>query len=230
MHRVADYVVVGAGSAGCIVARRLADTGASVLLIEAGRRDNTQLVRKPGMIGPLHSVPQLKKTVDWGHYTTPQAGALGRRIPQTHGKVVGGSSSINGMVFVRGNRQNFDDWAAEGNTGWSYEDVLPSFKKFESFEDGGRGAQGHTVSAPSAVRSCCPWSSVRLLTACALIAAGCAPTLANMAGSASGATRFSVRASPMAAMTRVAVSAPIGGPGSVAGEVWVGISGSGVAS
>jgi choline dehydrogenase len=143
--RSADYVVVGAGSAGCIIARRLADTGASVILLEAGRRDNMQLVRKPGMIGPMHSVPQLKAKVDWGHYTVEQKHALGRRIPQTHGKVVGGSSSINGMVFVRGNRKNFDAWAAEGNTGWSYADVLPSFKKFESFEDGGddyRGGSG----------------------------------------------------------------------------------------
>ena len=136
MQQSADYVVVGAGSAGCVLARRLADTGASVILIEAGRRDNTQLVRKPGMIGPLHSVPQLKAKVDWGHYTVEQKHALGRRIPQTHGKVVGGSSSINGMVFVRGNRKNYDDWAAEGNAGWSYTEVLPSFKRFESFEDG----------------------------------------------------------------------------------------------
>ncbi|MCW2656169.1 MAG: glucose-methanol-choline oxidoreductase [Jatrophihabitans sp.] len=138
----ADYVIVGAGSAGCVLARRLADTGASVILIEAGRRDNTQLVRKPGMIGPLHSVPQLKKTVDWGHYSVEQKHALGRKIPQTHGKVVGGSSSINGMVFVRGNHKNYDDWAAEGNTGWSYDDVLPSFKRFESFEDGGNDFRG----------------------------------------------------------------------------------------
>jgi choline dehydrogenase-like flavoprotein len=140
--RSADYVIVGAGSSGATLARRLADSGASVILIEAGRPDNTQLVRKPGMIGPLHAVPQLKKTVDWGHYTVEQKHALGRRIPQTHGKVVGGSSSINGMVFVRGNRKNFDDWAAEGNTGWSYDDVLPSFKKFESFEDGGNDYRG----------------------------------------------------------------------------------------
>jgi choline dehydrogenase len=138
----ADYLIVGAGSAGCVLARRLADTGASVILIEAGRRDNTQLVRKPGMIGPLHSVPQLKKTVDWGHYSVEQKHALGRKIPQTHGKVVGGSSSINGMVFVRGNHKNYDDWAAEGNTGWSYDDVLPSFKRFESFEDGGNDFRG----------------------------------------------------------------------------------------
>jgi choline dehydrogenase len=142
MPQSADYVIVGAGSAGCVLARRLADTGASVILIEAGRRDNTQLVRKPGMIGPLHSVPQLKKTVDWGHYSVEQKHALGRKIPQTHGKVVGGSSSINGMVFVRGNHKNYDDWAGEGNTGWSYEDVLPSFKRFESFEDGGNDFRG----------------------------------------------------------------------------------------
>ncbi|MBU3062205.1 FAD-dependent oxidoreductase [Nocardia sp. NEAU-G5] len=145
MTEVADYIVVGSGSAGAIIARRLADAGAAVTLLEAGRRDNTRLVRKPGMIGPLHSVPQLKQIVDWGHYTVEQKHALARKVPMTHGKVVGGSSSINGMVFVRGNRKNFDDWAAEGNTGWSYEDVLPSFKKFESFEDGGnewRGGDG----------------------------------------------------------------------------------------
>jgi choline dehydrogenase-like flavoprotein len=145
MTETADYIVVGSGSAGAIIARRLADSGATVTLIEAGRRDNTRLVRKPGMIGPLHSVPELKKIVDWGHYTVGQKHALGRKIPQTHGKVLGGSSSVNGMVFVRGNRRNFDDWAAEGNTGWSYDDVLPSFKKFESFEDGGnqwRGGDG----------------------------------------------------------------------------------------
>ncbi|MDT4921800.1 MAG: hypothetical protein QOI15_2702 [Pseudonocardiales bacterium] len=140
--RAADYVVVGSGSSGAIVARRLADTGAGVILIEAGGSDRRTLVRKPGMIGPMHAVPQLKKTVDWGHYTVEQKHALGRKIPQTHGKVLGGSSSINGMVFVRGNRKNFDDWAAEGNTGWSFDDVLPYFKKFESFEDGASDYRG----------------------------------------------------------------------------------------
>jgi choline dehydrogenase len=142
--RSADYIIVGAGSAGCIIARRLADSGASVILLEAGRRDNMQLVRKPGMIGPMHSVPQLKAKVDWGHYSVEQKHALGRKIPQTHGKVLGGSSSINGMVFVRGNRKNFDDWAAAGNTGWTYADVLSSFKKFETFEDGGNDFRGGT--------------------------------------------------------------------------------------
>ncbi|MGW4354323.1 GMC family oxidoreductase [Nocardia sp. NPDC004582] len=137
-----DYIVIGSGSAGAIIARRLADTGATVTLFEAGRSDRSRLMRKPGMIGPMHSVPQLKKTIDWGHYTVEQKHALGRRIPQTHGKAVGGSSSVNGMVFVRGNRRNFDDWAAAGNTGWSYQDVLPSFRRFESFEDGANEFRG----------------------------------------------------------------------------------------
>ncbi|MGW4247055.1 GMC family oxidoreductase [Nocardia sp. NPDC004722] len=139
-----DYIIIGSGSAGAIIARRLADSGATVTLFEAGRTDKGRLVRKPGMIGPMHSVPQLKQRIDWGHYTVEQKHALGRAIPQTHGKVVGGSSSVNGMVFVRGNRRNFDDWAAEGNDGWAYRDVLPSFKKFESFEDGASDFRGDT--------------------------------------------------------------------------------------
>lgn len=142
MQRSADYVVIGSGSSGGVLARRLADSGASVIVIEAGRGDRTPIARMPGMIGPLHAVPQIKKAFDWGHYTVEQKHALGRKVPQTHGKVLGGSSSINGMVFVRGNRKNYDDWAAEGNTGWSYDDVLPSFKKFETFEDGGSDFRG----------------------------------------------------------------------------------------
>jgi choline dehydrogenase len=143
--RSADYVVVGAGSAGCVVARRLADAGARVILLEAGGPDRSRLVRTPGLVAVMHSVPQIKKRFDWGFYSTPQAAALDRRIPQVRGKVLGGSSSINGMVFVRGNRQNFDDWAADGCPGWAWDDVLPSYKRFESWEDGGddyRGGSG----------------------------------------------------------------------------------------
>jgi choline dehydrogenase-like flavoprotein len=145
MDKSADYVIVGAGSAGCVLARRLADSGASVILLEAGGPDRSYLVRKPGMIAIFHNVPELKKRLDWGYYTVPQPGALGRTIPQVRGRVVGGSGSINGMLFVRGNRQNYDDWAAAGCTGWSYADVLPSFKRMETWEDGGtelRGAGG----------------------------------------------------------------------------------------
>jgi choline dehydrogenase len=139
---VYDYVVVGAGSAGCAVARRLADGGASVMLLEAGPGDRTRFVRKPGMIAVFHNVPQLKKRLDWGFYTTPQEHALGRRIPQTRGKVLGGCSSVNGMLFVRGNAKNYDDWAAEGNEGWAFEDVLPSFKRMESWEGGADDLRG----------------------------------------------------------------------------------------
>ncbi|WP_030163642.1 GMC family oxidoreductase [Spirillospora albida] len=145
MDQTADYVVVGAGSAGCVLARRLADSGASVILVEAGGSDRTRLVRKPGLIAVFHNIPQLKKKLDWGFYTTEQENALGRRIPQTRGKVLGGSGSINGMLFVRGNRKNFDDWAADGCTGWGYEDVLRGYKRMENWEDGAsdlRGAGG----------------------------------------------------------------------------------------
>ncbi|MEY9929156.1 choline dehydrogenase [Catenulispora sp. GP43] len=132
----ADYVVVGAGSAGCVLAARLAASGARVVLIEAGGSDRTTLVRKPGLIAAVHSVPQLKARLDWGYYSVPQADALGRKVPQTRGKVLGGSGSVNGMLFVRGNAANYDAWAAQGCQGWSYADVLPSFKKLESWEDG----------------------------------------------------------------------------------------------
>ena len=132
----ADYVVVGAGSAGCVLAARLAGSGARVVLIEAGGSDRTALVRKPGLIAAVHSVPQLKARLDWGYYSVPQSDALERKIPQTRGKVLGGSGSVNGMLFVRGNAANYDSWAAEGCDGWSYADVLPSFKKLESWEEG----------------------------------------------------------------------------------------------
>jgi choline dehydrogenase-like flavoprotein len=141
----ADYVVVGAGSAGCVLAARLAGSGARVVLIEAGGSDRTTLVRKPGLIAAVHSVPQLKARLDWGYYSVPQADALDRKVPQTRGKVLGGSASVNGMLFVRGNAANYDSWAAEGCEGWSYADVLPSFKKLESWEEGDteyRGGSG----------------------------------------------------------------------------------------
>ncbi len=142
----AEYVVVGAGSAGSAVASRLAQAGHTVVLLEAGRSDHRQfMVSKPGMIGPMHSVPQAKAPYDWGYYTVPQRHANNRRIPQTRGKVLGGSSSVNGMLWVRGNRANYDAWAAEGNTGWDADSVNAVYKRIEDFEDGEdawRGAGG----------------------------------------------------------------------------------------
>ena len=141
----ADYVVVGSGSSGAAIAGRLAQSGASVIVLEAGKTDEKLLVKKPGMVGPMHAVPQLKKPLDWGYYSVPQKHLLDRRMPVPRGKVVGGSSSINGMVYVRGNRANFDSWAAEGNTGWDADSVNAAYKRLEDFEDGEntfRGAGG----------------------------------------------------------------------------------------
>ncbi|MES9605644.1 FAD-dependent oxidoreductase [Actinomadura sp. NPDC000929] len=142
MDRSADYVVVGAGSAGCVLAKRLAESGASVVLVEAGGPDRTPLVRKPGLIAVFHNVPQLKKRLDWGFYSAPQKNALDRKIPQVRGRVLGGSGSINGMLFVRGHRRNYDDWAAEGCTGWGFDDVLDSYRRLENWEDGASDLRG----------------------------------------------------------------------------------------
>jgi choline dehydrogenase len=142
----ADYVIVGAGSAGCAVARRLAESGASVILIEAGRPDDKglakMLIQLPGSVNVMLSTPQLKKIVDWGYKSVPQENALNREIPQFRGRVLGGSSSVNGMIFVRGNKKNFDDWEADGCEGWGYEGVLPYFKRMEDFEGGASEVRG----------------------------------------------------------------------------------------
>ncbi|MDF3341618.1 GMC family oxidoreductase N-terminal domain-containing protein [Mycolicibacterium septicum] len=132
----ADYVVVGSGSAGAIVARRLADTGATVILIESGRQRRGPLVTVPGMCGAIHAVTPLQRLVTWPAYSVPQRHMKGRTLPQSHGRILGGDSAINGMAFVRGNRRNYDDWATGGAKGWAFSEVLPSFRRLESFEDG----------------------------------------------------------------------------------------------
>jgi choline dehydrogenase len=132
-----DYIVIGAGSAGAIVASRLAeDPDVSVLLLEAGGTDRTTLVRKPGMISLVQQVKQLKKKFDWGFTTVPQRHLDDRRIPYTRGKVLGGSSSVNGMLYLRGNEENYNEWAARGCEGWGFEDILPFYRKLENHEDG----------------------------------------------------------------------------------------------
>ncbi len=136
----ADYVVVGSGSSGAVVASRLAQSGASVIMLEAGKSDNKGMhgyfTKKPGMVAPMHFEARLEKGFDWGYKSTPQVSAGGREMLVTRGKVMGGSSSVNGMVYVRGNRANFDSWAAEGNTGWSADEVNAAYKRSEDFEDG----------------------------------------------------------------------------------------------
>jgi choline dehydrogenase-like flavoprotein len=159
-----DYIVVGAGSAGAIVASRLAeDAACRVLLIEGGGSDRTKFCTVPGMISIVHTIPEVKKKFDWGYYTVPQKHAANRRIPTVRGKVLGGSSSINGMLYVRGNRQNFDDWEAEGCKGWGYDDVLRCYKRNEDWEGGASSFRG--AGGPVAVtrqKSLTPASEVLL--------------------------------------------------------------------
>ena len=133
---------MGSGSAGAIVARRLADTGAAVTLIESGRRRRGPLVTVPGLGGAIHAVTALQRLVSWPAYSVPQRHMKGRTLPQSHGRVLGGGSVINGLAFVRGNRQNYDDWAADGAKGWGFSEVLPSFRRLESFEDGPSDLRG----------------------------------------------------------------------------------------
>ena len=126
--RAADYIIVGAGSAGCVLANRLsADPQCSVLLIEAGGKDRNPLFRLPMLMGRLfHS-----GIYNWRYHTEPVPSLGGRSLYWPRGKVLGGSSTINGMVYVRGNRHDYDRWAQMGLTGWSYEDVLPAFRRSE---------------------------------------------------------------------------------------------------
>ena len=141
-----DYIVVGAGSSGGVIAGRLSeDPTCRVLLLEAGVTDRTRLCTVPGMVSIIHTTPQVKKKFDWGYYTVPQPGGAGRKMPYVRGRVMGGSSAINGMVYVRGNRKNYDDWLAEGCTGWGWADVLRCFTRLEAGaggENDDRGAGG----------------------------------------------------------------------------------------
>ncbi len=126
-----DYVIVGAGSAGCTLARRLTeDRDVRVLLLEAGGWDRDPWIKIPLGWGRILE----KRLHDWMYFTEPEPNAEGRRIECARGKVIGGSSSINAMAYVRGNRGDYDRWAAAGLPGWSYADVLPYFLRQESWE------------------------------------------------------------------------------------------------
>ncbi|QJF53107.1 choline dehydrogenase [Roseobacter ponti] len=131
----ADFVIVGAGSAGCAMASRLSEAGASVIVIEFGGTDAGPFIQMPAAL----SYPMNMKRYDWGYWSDPEPHLGGRRLACPRGKVVGGSSSINGMVYVRGHAMDFDHWAEAGADGWSFADVLPYFKRMETWHDGGHG-------------------------------------------------------------------------------------------
>ncbi len=134
-----DYIIVGAGSAGCVIANRLsADPSLRVLLLEAGGKDNSPWIHIPvGYFKTLHN----PKT-DWCYKTEPEPELNGRSLDWPRGKTLGGSSSINGLLYVRGQAEDYDHWAQAGNTGWSYDDVLPLFKRSEAYELGGDEMHG----------------------------------------------------------------------------------------
>ncbi len=131
----ADYVIVGAGSAGCALAYRLSEAGRSVLVVEHGGSDAGPFIQMPGAL----SYPMNMGRYDWGYRSEPEPHLGGRRLACPRGKVVGGSSSINGMVYVRGHACDYDHWREAGADGWGYSDVLPYFKRMECWHDGGHG-------------------------------------------------------------------------------------------
>ncbi|UWR21528.1 choline dehydrogenase [Sulfitobacter sp. S190] len=133
----ADFVIVGAGSAGCAMAYRLGEAGHSVLVIEHGGTDAGPFIQMPAAL----SYPMNMKRYDWGFMSEAEPGLGGRRLVCPRGKVIGGSSSINGMVYVRGHAMDFDHWRDSGADGWSYADVLPYFKRMETWHDGGHGGE-----------------------------------------------------------------------------------------
>jgi choline dehydrogenase len=137
----ADYIVIGAGSAGCAVAARLSEnTAATVLLIEAGGGNRRISVKAPAAFSK-----QFHTNLDWDYWTEPEPHLNGRRIFSPRGKMLGGSSEMNAMIYIRGNRLDYDSWAADGADGWSYADVLPVYRRFESndeFSDAFHGTDG----------------------------------------------------------------------------------------
>ena len=134
-----DYIIVGAGSAGCVLAARLTEDGRhSVLVLEQGGSDRSVFIQMPSAL----SIPMNMARYNWQYETEPEPHLGGRRLHTPRGKVIGGLSSINGMVYVRGNAGDFDTWEEMGAQGWGYRHVLPYFKRMENVEGGQAGWRG----------------------------------------------------------------------------------------
>ncbi len=125
-----DYVIVGAGSAGCAIAFRLTEAGHKVTILEFGGHDRSPLIQMPAAL----SYPMNMARYDWGYWSEPEPHLAGRKLACPRGKVIGGSSSINGMVYVRGHAKDFDTWAEMGASGWSYSDILPYYRRLEKLD------------------------------------------------------------------------------------------------
>ena len=140
-----DYIIVGAGSAGCVLASRLTEDGrSSVLVLEYGGSDRSIFIQMPAAL----SIPMNSRTYNWGYRSEPEPHLGGRRLSCPRGKVLGGSSSINGMVYVRGHPLDFERWEEEGAKGWGYQRVLPYFRRAESF----RGPATPIAAIPDRLR------------------------------------------------------------------------------
>lgn len=136
-----DYIIIGAGSAGCVLANRLSeDPATSVLVLEFGGSDRSVVIQMPSAF----SIPMNTKKYNWRYETEPEPFLNGRRIHCPRGKVLGGSSSINGLVYIRGHAYDFDEWESLGAEGWGYRNCLPYFKRAEHYEEGGDGYRGST--------------------------------------------------------------------------------------
>ncbi|MCP4378686.1 MAG: NAD(P)-binding protein, partial [bacterium] len=142
-----DYVIVGGGTAGCVLAARLTENPAiRVLVLEIGPHYHGLPIQVPGALADLYQQGRYH----WDYHSEAEPHTNDIRLPYKLGRILGGSSSINGLVWVRGNRLDFDDWAASGCDGWSYDDVAPVFRRIEAYEDSSDKTMGHAGPIPVA--------------------------------------------------------------------------------
>jgi 4-pyridoxate dehydrogenase len=197
-----DYIIVGAGSAGCVLANRLTEDPATrVLLLEAGGDDSHPYLRVPIGVGKLHQ----HRMFDWGYNTVVEEGMAGRELMTLRGKVLGGSSSINMMAFTRGSAGDFDRWARNGATGWSFNEVLPYFKRVETWEGGETALRGG--SGPVAVESSKSTDPIDAAMRQAAVASGYPLTADYNSDTVGfGPTQFSIRNGRRASASRAYLS------------------------